>query len=112
MSSEEDFYSTPEVRRFVGEVSQAVCPYMFEPLAWSTVTQSVKIDSDSAESSDSCLRLLLYGMGILLRVVMRIRTNRPQIQPRMVMVAANLHTPSLNTFFSIGNFCKEVMFGV
>jgi len=30
---------------------------MFEPLARSTVTQNVKIDSDSAESSDSCLRL-------------------------------------------------------
>jgi len=58
------------------------------------------------------IRVCAYGMGILLRVVMRIRTNRPQIQPRMVMVAANLHTPSLNTFFSIGNFCKEVMFGV
>ena len=55
MSSEEDFDSTPEVLRFVGEVSQAVCPYMFEPLARSTVTQNVKIDSDSA--SDSCLRL-------------------------------------------------------
>jgi hypothetical protein len=58
------------------------------------------------------IRVCAYGMGILLRVVMRIRTNRPQIQPRMVMVAANLHTRSLNTFFSIGNFCKEVMFGV
>ena len=105
MWSEENFDSTPEVRRFVGEVSQAVCPYMFEPLARSTVTQNVKIDSDSAESSDSCLRLWDGH-------TMRIRTNRPQIQPRMVMVAANLHTPSLNTFFSLGNFCKEVMFGV
>ena len=109
MSSEEDFDSTPEVRRFVGEVSQGVCPYMFDrwlgPLLHRTSKLTVIWPSLQ-------IRVCAYGMGILLRVVMRIRTNRPQIQPRMVMVAANLHTPSLNTFFSIGNFCKEVMFGV
>ena len=80
---------------------------MFEPLARSTVKQKVKIDSDSASLQ---IRVCAYGMGILLLVVMRIRTNRPQIQPRMVMVAANLHTPSLNGFFVNGNFnCRNLM---
>jgi len=78
MSSEEDFNSTPEVRRFVVEVSQAVCPYMFEPLARSTVTQNVKIDSDSA--SDSCLRLW-DGHRPTIACGDANKTNRPQIQP-------------------------------
>ena len=53
MSSDEDFDSTPEIRRIVGDL-QTVRPYMFEPLVRSTATENIEIDSDSAESSDSC----------------------------------------------------------
>src|SRR6202021_2327251 len=109
MSSCEDFDSSPEVRRFVGEVSQTVCSYMFEPLARSTVTQNVKIDSDSAESSDSCLRLW-DGHTIACGDANKDQQNADSAQDGH----GGSQSPhaELEYFFSIGNFCKEVTFGV
>ena len=76
MSSEEDFDSTPEVRRFVGEVSQAVCPYMFEPLGTLLHgTSKLTVIRPSLQ-----IRACAYGMGTIACGDAN-KTNRPQMQP-------------------------------
>ena len=82
---------------------------MFEPLARSTVTQNVKIDSDSAESSDSCLRLW-DGHTIACGDANKDQQTADSAQDGH----GGSQSPhaELEYFFSIGNFCKEVMFGV
>ena len=77
----------------------------FEPLARSTVTQNVKIDSDSAE----CLRIW-DGHTIACGDANKDQQTADSAQDGH----GGSQSPhaELEYFFSIGNFCKEVIFGV